>query len=233
MAIVHLYAEHLLNLRQVTVFATLSTPSNEQTRANIVSNGQTLSISHEGSQDSIKLPCIVKRHLQPLIPKVGIRDLSFRFEAISGQQDELVQTAHSSAGANWSASSLKGAMQVACNGCRNLLVRKVLEWKDLPSGGWADMMDLWHCHKPSAADGVHDHAGDMKGYAANHALGPTEGCGLVDASSFYFLPDDCSGVDVSVASSQCSNEDKTSNFLRNTWVLRRRPVSHTLSALAP
>ena len=198
MAIDHVYAEHLLNLRQVTVFATLSTSSNDQTSVDVVSNGQALCIIHEGNQKIVKLPCTVVQHLQPLVPQSGIKDLSFRFEAQSRPLDSSSFTAELNDGGQWTAATLEGGMQVVCVECKHLLVENVMEWKDLPSGGWADMMDLWHCHKPSRPNGVSDNVGNTKGYAAGNALGPTAGCGLVDASSFYFLPDDCSDIEVGV-----------------------------------
>ena len=199
MTSIHLFAEHLLNLRQVTVFATLSHPTDDRTRVQLSTSGQTLMIFHDGIEDTIDLPCAVSRSLNPIVPKHATKELSFRFEALQSNSSSLSLTNDDQI---WTAPGLAAGMQVSCTQCKHPLVENVNEWKDLPSGGWADMMDFWHCHKPDVPNGVANTAGKAKSYAADGTLGPTNGCGLVDASSFLFLIDNCTGVKVCCYSSR-------------------------------
>ncbi|OCL11743.1 hypothetical protein AOQ84DRAFT_286583, partial [Glonium stellatum] len=83
---------------------------------------------------------------------------------------------------------------------------RVKGWRDLPSENWAEMMDFWHCHKPSEHhDHGHGHgglghgeeAGKSKGYAASNRLRAIKGTGFVDLGAFLVREEDCEGVKVS------------------------------------
>lgn len=47
-----------------------------------------------------------------------------------------------------------------CKVCNNTLIstETITTWKALPSETWAEMMDFWHCHKPSDDDHNHSHS---------------------------------------------------------------------------
>ena len=190
----HLYAEHLLNLRQVTVFVTLPSPSNDETRVQLSTAVPVITITHNKSSTDLNLPCAVSQGLGPSIPEIGTKDLSFRFKALPSDSSSLSKSTNHHL---WSAPELAAGVQVGCAKCKQSLTECMSEWKDLPSGGWADMMDFWHCNKPDVPNGVAHTAGNAKGYAADTLLGPTSGCGLVDVSSFLFARGDCTGVEVS------------------------------------
>ena len=187
----YIYAEHLLNLRQVTVFATLPTLSNNETRVEVSPGGDKLAIWHNASWASIELPGPIVRSPATL-PSKPTEYLTFRFQARTSQPYDLESAT------TWTALDLAAGLQVCCVECKSIFIESISEWKDLPSGGWADMMDFWHCHKPDVPDSCSSNIGNAKGYAAGQPLGPTAGVGLVDASSFIFLPEDCSGASVRV-----------------------------------
>ena len=69
------------------------------------------------------------------------------------------------------------------------------DWKDLPSEGWAEMMDFWHCHKPDEPH-MHDHGSLKKGYAANSQLALKQGIAMVDANDFLLASEDCQDIAV-------------------------------------
>ena len=144
----------------------------------------------------MELPCMVASTANLKFPPAPATELSFRL-AIS---DTAILPAQSMQAADsndpWPASRLTPETQVACGSCGTPLVHNVQIWKHLPSAGWADMMDFWHCHKPSAIDGGDDYAGSSKGYAAANALVPTTGTGLVDVSHLLLSSIDCTGYKV-------------------------------------
>lgn len=100
----------------------------------------------------------------------------------------------------WTSTSLGDAVELRCLACKGILVHGgcVKVWKDLPSEGWAEMMDLWHCHKPNEPeDGDLGHLkGSSKGYAAGSKLLARPGIGLVDTLTFLLDRGDCTGVKV-------------------------------------
>jgi hypothetical protein len=191
---IYLYAELLLNIRQVTIFAILSSSSNETTHIELDSDHEVLRLQHEDDGASIELPCPVFNGAAVRIPTVPTRELSFRLDTYVSSKlpGQLGLTSDNTV--PWPASALTPGMQLACGTCGNLLVTNVKVWKDLPSGGWADMMDYWHCHKPTTENMHKDSAGSTKGYAASNVLGPTAGVGLVDVSCFHLAESDCTGI---------------------------------------
>jgi len=196
MASIHLYAELLFNIRQVTVFAILPSDSNEGTRINLLSDQKTLKLQHKDQDALIELPTQVSSATALTIPSTPTKELSFRLSVSTAAS--LPSPAKSVIDTNipWPASRLTSETKIACQSCGNSLTADVTVWKDLPSGGWADMMDFWHCHKPSTRNGTDDSVGSTKGYAAANDLGPQTGVGLVDISHFLLNESDCIGIQV-------------------------------------
>lgn len=196
MSSINLYAELLLNIRQVTVIAILPSNCNGKTHVWLCHDQRTLRLRHEDEEAIIELPCPVAKDVELKIPPATTRELSFRL--VVSNTARLPAQAKEAIECNdpWPASKLKPETQIACGSCGSFLVNNVNVWKHLPSQGWADMMDLWHCHKPSAKNGDNVYAGSDKGYAAANALGPTAGIGLVDASKLHFAAIDCTGLEV-------------------------------------
>ena len=224
----YLYAEFLINIRQVTVFAILPSSCNESTHTGLDASQNILHLTHDEDESSITLPCPVVINKPTLsLPLQPVPELSFRLAAAT----ELSPKAEisSSNSIPWPASKLTSETHLACQSCGNRLMVSKIEWKDLPSGGWADMMDFWHCHKPSAEDGSHDTAGSTKGYAAANVLGPTPGVGLVDTSYFLLAGTDCIGIRVCRSKTliiQVEASPLTMSY-SCSWATRRRPASVT------
>lgn len=192
----YLYAELLLNIRQVTIFALLPSNCNEETRMWLCHDQRTLRLRHENEEAAIELPCSVVNNANLNFPPSTTREIFFRL--VVSDIARLSPRTNQSTDCNdvWPAVSLTSETHVACGSCGTLLVNNVNIWKHLPSAGWADMMDFWHCHKPSVNRGDDESAGSNKGYAAANALGPTPGVGLVDISHFLVSDIDCTGLEV-------------------------------------
>lgn len=225
------YAELLLNIRQITVLASFPSQCNETTAVTVSSNRNSLSIVHEGHSVDLRLPALVRDGVFANIDSRGTKDISLRLpiteEGISSSQNDTASNFF------WTASWMTSDTQVACRFCQALLVKKSVQtWKDLPSENWAEMMDFWHCHKPDTQDSPdHEHESTRKGYGAGNSIQPTAGVALVDAMYFHLLRKDCnvmfcgSSEDLKVrAIFPRSFLDKRES--RNLFLaIRRRPVS--------
>ena len=190
------YAELLFNIHQLTVYARLPSIWNNTTKACIDNDVKVLRLQHEGASCSIALPCSIV-NLQPLLlPEAPSQDLSFRFVVAETTELSARYKDGTSSSTPFSATQLISQSRMSCQSCRATVVENVPVWKDLPSGGWADMMDLWHCHKPTTEDGHGPTESATKGYAASNAIGPTSGTGLVDVDSFWLATEQCRGLQV-------------------------------------
>lgn len=201
---IHLYAEHLLNIRTLSVQAVLPTVSNKETKATLSADGSILTLTHEGESASIKLPINLSPNRPSkvilTIPAVPSRELSFRIqlEEKEGAVDGVLSNCtHSETGnvVPWTANSLSHDTEICCNCCGNVLVERgnVREWKDLPSEGWAEMMEFWHCHKPDEPH-LDAHLDSKKGYTANSRLALESGVGMVDVADFLLAAEDCQNL---------------------------------------
>ena len=191
MVVASIYAEYLPNLKQVSVNITLTSPCNVQTRAVITDDGNIFSFSHEGHTYDIDLPSSVPNQSINLASH-SKQDICLRFSSPPTHDERNILEPEP-----WTAPRLPANVSVICAACQEVIVRNVREWKDLPSGGWADMMELWHCHKPDVPN-ANGNAGLGKGYGAGNSLQPGEGVGLVDAGAFLFLKQGCEGAQVSM-----------------------------------
>lgn len=196
---VTLYAEHLLNIRQVTIFATLESESNRETRAELSADRRSLFLSHDGETATIYLPAEIAGSASLPLPAARNKVLSFRLQVTEDVATlDRSQLSYSN-DVPWPAASLSCETSVACRECKEIIVKSpsITTWKDLPSENWAEMMDFWHCHKPDDHEShVADAQSSMKGYAASNALRPTPGTGLVDLSYLLICEQDCSGIQV-------------------------------------
>ena len=193
---IYLYAELLFNIRQVTVLALLPSSCNASTRSWLARDQKTLRVRHEDEEATIELPCSVVINANLQVPSAPSRELSFRL--VVSDLVKLPTHADQAAFSNdpWPANKLTCDTKVACGSCSNLLVLNIKVWKNLPSVGWADMMDFWHCHKPRTIHEDDESAGSSKGYAASNALRPAAGTGLVDISHLLISDYDCTGIEV-------------------------------------
>ncbi|KAK5738342.1 hypothetical protein LTR17_006061 [Elasticomyces elasticus] len=204
---VHLYAEHLQNIRTLSIQASLATVSNAETKATLSADHDYLSLEHEGESVTIRLPISLGSHNDATltIPAAPTKDLSFRLniEEKSGQSSLLGRGAPESENViPWMASELTSDTAVSCSACQAEIVHRgrIRQWKDLPSEGWAEMMDFWHCHKP---DEPHDHTGEAanasRGFASNSKLIALETVGLVGPMDFLLSTTDCTNLETSTS----------------------------------
>jgi hypothetical protein len=193
----HIYAEHLINIRTLTIQSTLPSPSNETTACTLSAHGHVLTLTHQGETASIALPVAVPAHASTsiIIPTIPTKDLSFRVRL---EYDDTLQDRQSSETIiPWTAASLSHTVGLRCKNCRAVILPqgKIQTWKDLPSEGWAEMMEFWHCHKPNEPHN-HEQQTDKKGYSAESKLAITPSVGLVNATSFILAAADCDNIKV-------------------------------------
>jgi hypothetical protein len=188
----NIYAEYLPNIRTLTVTAVLETPRNATTALWLSNDRSKLVLEHDHDTHRLTLPAKVSgqgtQHLQ--LPNTGELQCVNRIpaEPLFSQEEPITL---------WSATHLTQDTRVHCKTCNSLVTSdKIHVWKDLPSEAWAEMMDLWHCHKPEEPDHDSDDAPAQKGYAAGSKLTAQVGVGLVDVMSFLLSENDCT-VEVS------------------------------------
>ena len=200
MSEIYLYAEILANIGQVSLYASLQTAKNEETRIDISSDRRMITVSHDGDSATMFLPTGIGGNAEVTIPAEKKLDLSLRLELedLAGlpSLDEL----KSQNEYPWLAEDLQVETGIRCKACELEFIKPgyVTTWKDLPSEGWAEMMDLWHCHKPrdehTGSDGTKAASG--KGYAPLSRISAARQTGLVDVSSFLLHSQDCHNVQV-------------------------------------
>jgi len=188
----HLYAEYLPNIKTLAITAVLKTPRDDTTALWLSNDRQKVILEHADETHRITLPAKVTgqgtQHLQ--LPNTGELHCVNRISAAPMFDDAEPP-------ALWSATLLDSETNLHCKRCDALLSsNKIKIWKDLPSEAWAEMMDLWHCHKPEEPEHTHDDAPAKKGYAAGNKLVAQTGVGLVDVMSFLLSDGDCT-VEVS------------------------------------
>jgi len=193
----HIYAEHLINIRTLTIQSTLPSSSNQNTTCTLSADGDVLTLTHQGETASIVLPVTVPAPeiTSISIPTVPTKDLSFRVRL--GYSDTLQDRQSSETLIPWTAASLSHNVKLCCRNCHAVFLpnSRVQAWKDLPSEGWAEMMEFWHCHKPNEPHN-HEQQTDKKGYSAESKLAITPSVGLVNATSFILAAADCDNIKV-------------------------------------
>ncbi|OJD12150.1 hypothetical protein AJ78_07207 [Emergomyces pasteurianus Ep9510] len=113
----------------------------------------------------------------------------------------------------WTAKDMCSESRIRCRHCKSVFFIPSkggeVVWKDLPSHDWAEMMDLWHCHKPDTHPDEHGdtaddpvfHAHDVnettKGYGAANQVICSSGTVLIDILSFVMAEEDCQGLEKS------------------------------------
>jgi hypothetical protein len=197
-----LYAELLVNIRQISLAASLPSPSDISTQVALSADGRTVRLSHRGQVCQLTLPAKVALG-GTLLPvqdqQKGATGLSWRLPLDASSIPSL---AHQPDSPPWSAMDLRPNSEVACRQCNTVVVPgdAVKVWKDLPSENWAEMMEFWHCHKP-------DHGKDSgkadentlstRGYGASSAITAQKGVGFVDLTTLLFAESDCRNIMVS------------------------------------
>lgn len=198
-----IYSELLSNLRQLSIIASLPTPSDATTSASVSEDGSALTILHGGDSQTLELPAVPLRSALA-VPTQASTALTWRLRLPPAdgppQRFNLEDQ-----DPPWRARDLRVGSPITCRACDRCLVSEgsISEWKDLPSENWAEMMEFWHCHKPvdhsnpNADASEDDPTTSSKGYGANNIISAQQGIGLVDVTSFVFSTADCSNVAVS------------------------------------
>lgn len=208
--LITLYAELLLHVRTVTMFASLRTHHSRETTAKLSSDGTAITVTHEGHSATINMPFAVQGggDAEMTLPsEPPSKDITLRMQLEELEDSDVLGTLQSEdRKANvvpWDGASLQAqsGLQVRCVRCKGVLVPSgnIAHWRDLPNENWAEMMDFWHCHKPDEHhlhDHVHESAIEGKGYAAGNKLKAVEGLGFVDLTSFLLAAQDCEGAQV-------------------------------------
>jgi hypothetical protein len=213
--LITLYAELLLHVRTITLFASLRTHHSHETTAKLSSDGTCITVSHEGRTASIRMPFEVKGggDAEMTLPsEPPSKDITLRLQLEELEDSDVLGALQSEERkANvvpWDGAWLdrQSDVEVRCKSCRGVVVPvdKITQWRDLPNENWAEMMDFWHCHKPDEHhmhDHSHENAIDGKGYAAGNRLKAMKGLGFVDLTSFLLDEADCEGAQVRKLSS--------------------------------
>jgi hypothetical protein len=197
---IEIYAELLYNIRAVSLVITLQTDSNKETKASISADGQTINVSHEGHSASIRLPTQMTGGgtATLALPAAPSKDLTLRLQ-LQEKEPGLLKLEDFNGGNEvpWSAKELRGA-EILCRSCQTAVLCRgtVNDWRDLPNENWAEMMDLWHCHKPHEEEDEKD-GPDSKGYAAANQLSVNSGTGFVSLLYMLLSENDCQNIKVS------------------------------------
>jgi hypothetical protein len=214
----NIYAEHLINIRTLTIQASL--PTNSDGSTTLSADGNILTLSHQGEAVKVSLPVSipVSERVKISVPPVPSTNLSIRvrLDDTSPRDSQSSETV-----IPWTATSLSQQVQLQCKTCHAEILPRgnVQTWKDLPSEGWAEMMEFWHCHKPNEPD--HEHQTDKKGYSADSTLAITPSVGLVNATSFVLATEDCKNIKVGhIAYSLFPQRTETMWALKRTGAFR-------------
>ncbi|GKT41909.1 uncharacterized protein ColSpa_02090 [Colletotrichum spaethianum] len=198
-----IYAELLTNIRQLSIAVSLPAPAGGHTHGLVTPDGATLQLQHAGAQTSFPLPGRVHAGGAALpTPPPASRAIAWRLPlAADASAPPPTRSPHDEP-VPWTALDLAPGSAVACRSCAAPLVPdgRAREWKDLPSENWAEMMDFWHCHKPTDHEhgGEHEHL-TKRGYGANSSIAAQPGVGMVDLTSFLFSESDCTGLEAAIS----------------------------------
>ncbi|KAF1944170.1 hypothetical protein EJ02DRAFT_452777 [Clathrospora elynae] len=251
---ISLYAELLLHIRTITLFASLRTNHSRQTDAKMSADGSYITVSHEGQSASIRLPINIKgggdAALElPSLPPTKELTLRLQLEEMEGS-DMLGTLQSEDRQANvvpWDGASINEtkAAEITCKSCEAVIVSKgkIGQWRDLPNENWAEMMDFWHCHKPDEHhlhDHTHEHTVGQKGYAASNRLQAVDGVGFVDLTSFLLSEQDCEGAQLysgegssqkdTVVCKHCKQVVGTRDATTDGWRIRKWSIALSSSS---
>ncbi|KAK2823869.1 hypothetical protein FQN49_007537 [Arthroderma sp. PD_2] len=211
-----LYAELLANIRQIRLFITAigaaqNDPSASTPELSLSTSRSSVTVSHLNKILSLKLPRSVSEKSRDYLRAShstsysGEDEYSFRLpiDEAATLPNNTPSDLHGPQ-SPWSAKSMTQKTRICCRKCSAILFApsqsKTVVWKDLPSADWAEMMDLWHCHKPDpipekdGGERPKDMNGHTKGYGATNRVVCEPGTIFVNVSSFVMAESDCQGV---------------------------------------
>lgn len=214
----YVYAELLLHIRQLTLYASLSEDKDKGTQILISSDKKVITAVYGDEKASIYLPTQIKGTANVTFPLGKRTEFSTKLQI--DDQNELQHAIETSSEIQvpWTATSLQPGVQLHCKACSAVVVGEgvISQWKDLPSENWAELMDLWFCHKPHEHDHDHDDtkaAAASKGFADQSKVLNEPGTGMVDSLSFLFHGDDSKAIQVSTSSFLERGEKKEAHHI--------------------
>jgi hypothetical protein len=201
------FASRLRNLHTLSLLLILDPPPQNLDLSNdvlLTTLTDSLSIEFHGIKQTIKLPCSSKllthtysrskvqfrRQISDPRNPSKTTELSATLplnETLGTSRQDPETTENITP---WPAETISRARGLSCRKCNTslLLTESVSTWRNLPHDDWAEMMDLWHCHKPhTPTEEIGETIAFGKGYSgANGGLvrvQPGVGC----AGSAYVL----------------------------------------------
>lgn len=192
------YTELLINVRLITIFVRVSADASPNAELLLRHHGAHVELFLGSDHASLELPAKVSSTYPariPFPPSKG-RETSIR---LSVDEAWILPVDHDADCIPWPASSLRQLECIHCVRCRsNILSPGVINtWKDLPSEGWAEMMDFWHCHKPDEPQSNDAQTTTaLKGYSASNRLTAQLGVGLVDVAHVLVTQSDTRNLKV-------------------------------------
>ncbi|VUC36070.1 unnamed protein product [Clonostachys rosea] len=191
----YMYAELLVNIRQISVVANLPSPVDGSTKA--VIEDQTIRLQHQSQSSTLVIPArVVAPPILPLPdPKQRTVKLSWRLP-LSAAVPKPASLSLEGQALPWGSVDIQKESPIQCRGCHHEIVSRgtIKDWKDLPSENWAEMMEFWHCHKPHDHEKRDDEKLTQRGYGASNAIAAQPNVGFVDLTSFMVSESDCNGL---------------------------------------
>lgn len=198
---IQIYAELLLHIRIVSLYVTLDTEHSASTIVSLAEDGETINVAHHNAKASLQVPTRIARGESRTIdlPSSPSKELTLRLQLNDAVQKTLPLQNMTENLVPWTASSINDTASVMCSHCDTVFVesQKLRGWQDLPNENWAELMEFWHCHKPSSfATGSHREIADSKGYGESSKLRALKDVALVDTISVLLRPESCVGIRV-------------------------------------
>jgi ubiquitin-protein ligase E3 D len=195
-----LYAETLTHIKQLTLHATLQTEKNEHTKVLVSSDKKIITVLHEGESSAIYLPTQISGTAYVTFPYDRRTEISTRLQIEDSEQLYEPKEESGLVEVPWSAGSMSEQTSITCSQCDATILStgQTSDWRDMPSESWADLMDLWYCHKPHDNNiQDNDHAAQVRGFSAKSKLVAGPGLCLIDTVSFLLDRHDCANIEVS------------------------------------
>lgn len=201
-----IYAEFLANIQQVAIYVTLPSLPTWNTVVTLNGDKVTVTTKHYGSNTTALLPAKVQGPSELVLHDDQSLEHSWRLPVIpDGTRPSTAFPLDAVNDAPWSAFDMTSKASILCLVClrqkkfQPLVERgKVKVWKDLPSQNWAELMEFWHCHKPSDVSSGKELRTSSKGYSAESSLLAEQGTGLINTTSFLLAEGDCTGLSVRI-----------------------------------
>lgn len=196
---VNLYAEFLLNISQVTIFATLDLTGRHDETAHFSSDRQRIEITYGGNTAAITYPNGISGTAVVHLPIRAAAHVSLRLEITEKGDPYWKHSLETLNDSPWTAHAFSSDTTVACRWCDSVFCdpSRVQVWKDLPRGDWAETMDLWHCHKPPEETELRE-TGNYVGPDRSGILKLRQGTAFIDSSDVVILPTDTELLEVSL-----------------------------------